>query len=69
MILILSQKKLDVYDFKRYENDALGKLEIRKMFRELLNLGFKDVYRLKNKTNKNILFGIILQDLGKKIME
>ncbi len=40
---------IDVYDFKRYENDALGKLEIRKKFRELLNLGFNDVYRLKNK--------------------
>ena len=44
-------EELDVYDFKRYENDALGKLEIRKKFRELLNLGFKDVYRLQN-TNK-----------------
>ena len=33
-------EEIDVYDFKRYENDALGKLEIRKKFRELLNLGF-----------------------------
>ena len=41
--------EIDVYDFKRYENDALGKLEIRKKFRELLNLGFKDIYRFKNK--------------------
>ena len=32
---------------KRYENDALGKLEIRKKFRELLNIGFVDVYRIK----------------------
>ena len=23
-------EEIDVYDFKRYENDALGKLEIRK---------------------------------------
>ncbi len=38
-------EEIDVYDFSRYENDALGKLEIRKKFRELLNLGFKDVYR------------------------
>ena len=33
-------EEIDVYDFKKYENDALGKLEIRKKFRELLNLGF-----------------------------
>ena len=30
----------DVYDFKRYENDALFRLEIRKKYRELINLGF-----------------------------
>ena len=41
-------EEIDVYDFKRYENDALGKLEIRKKFREILNLGFNDIYRLKN---------------------
>ena len=49
-------EELDVYDFKRYEHDALGKLEIRKMFRELLNLGFKDVYRLKNKNKQDYTF-------------
>ena len=37
--------EIDVYDFKKYENDALYKLEIRKKFRELLNLGFHDIYR------------------------
>ncbi len=46
----------DVYDFKRYENDALGKLEIRKKFRELLNLGFKDVYRFINKEKQEYTF-------------
>ena len=46
----------DVYDFKRYENDALGKLEIRKKFRELINLGFKDVYRYKNKDKQEYTF-------------
>ena len=56
MILILYQKKIDVHDFKRYENDALGRLEIRKKYRELINLGFKDVYRFKKKQNKNTLF-------------
>ena len=49
-------EELDVYDFKRYENDALGKLEIRKNFRELLNLGFKDVYRFKNKDKQEFTF-------------
>ncbi len=47
---------MDVYDFKRYENDALGKLEIRKKFRELLNLGFSDVYRLKNRNKQEYTF-------------
>ncbi len=42
-------EELDVFDFKRYEDDALGRLEIRKKYRELLNLGFEDIYRFKNK--------------------
>ena len=49
-------EEIDVYDFKRYENDALGKLEIRKKFRELLNLGFYDAYRFKNKTKQEFTF-------------
>ncbi len=49
-------EEIDVYDFKRYENDALGKLEIRKKFRELLNLGFKDVYRIKNRNKQEYTF-------------
>ena len=35
----------DVYNVKSYENDALYRLEIRKKFREMINLGFNDVYR------------------------
>ena len=42
-------EEIDVHDFRRYENDALGRLEIRKKYRELINLGFKDIYRLVNK--------------------
>ncbi len=44
-------EKDDVYNYKKYENDALYKLEMRKKFRELINLGFHDVYRyfFKNK--------------------
>ena len=38
-------EEIDVYDYKNYENDALYKLEIRKKFRELVNLGFHDAYR------------------------
>ena len=34
-------EEIDVYDYKRYENDALFRLEIRKKYRELINLGFK----------------------------
>ena len=49
-------EEIDVHDFKRYENDALGRLEIRKKYRELINLGFKDVYRLKNKTKQEYTF-------------
>jgi len=49
-------EEIDVYDFKRYENDALGKLEIRKKYRELLNIGFNDVYRLKNKKKQEYTF-------------
>ena len=41
-------EKIDVYDFKKYENDALFRLEIRKKFRELINLGFHDIYRYFN---------------------
>ena len=49
-------EEIDVYDFNRYENDALGRLEIRKKYRELINLGFKDVYRLKNKNKQEYTF-------------
>ena len=42
-------EEIDVYDYKKYENDALFKLEIRKKFRELINLGFHDIYRYFNK--------------------
>jgi len=49
-------EELDVHDFKRYENDALGRLEIRKKYRELINLGFKDVYRFKNKIKQEYTF-------------
>jgi|TARA_B100001093_G_scaffold188925_1_gene181524 exodeoxyribonuclease-3 len=49
-------EEVDVHDFNRYENDALGKLEIRKKYRELINLGFKDIYRFKNKKKQEYTF-------------
>ena len=49
-------EEIDVYDFKRYEQDALGRLEIRKKFREIINLGFKDIYRFINKKKQEYTF-------------
>ena len=49
-------EEIDVYDYKKYENDALFKLEIRKNFRELINLGFHDVYRYFNKNKQEYTF-------------
>jgi len=49
-------EKNDVYNFRKYENDALFKLEIRKYFRELINLGFQDIYRYFNKNKQEYTF-------------
>ena len=46
----------DVHDPKNYEDDALFKLEIRKKFRELINLGFEDIYRYQNKKSEEYTF-------------
>ena len=44
----------DVYNPKSFEDDALFRLEIRKKFREMINLGFNDVYRYFNKTKEKL---------------
>jgi exodeoxyribonuclease III len=49
-------EEIDVYDCKRYENDALFRLEIRKKYRELINLGFDDIYRHFNKSKEEYTF-------------
>ena len=49
-------EKIDVYDYKKYEGDALFKLEMRKKFRELINLGFNDIYRYLNKDKQEYTF-------------
>ena len=48
--------QIDVYDYRKYENDALFKLEIRKKFREIINLGFQDIYRYFNKDKQDYTF-------------
>ena len=49
-------EEIDVYDYKRYENDALFRLEIRKKYRELINLGFNDIYRHFYKSKQEYTF-------------
>ena len=49
-------EEIDVHDHEEFLNDALFKIEIRKIFRELLNYGFKDVFRLINKTKQEYTF-------------
>ena len=65
-------EEIDVYDHTKYENDALFKLEIRKKFRELINLGFHDVYRYFNKDKQEYTFwdymaGAWQKNLGMRI--
>jgi len=49
-------EEIDVYDYTKYENDALFKLEMRKRFREIINLGFYDAYRYINKNKCEYTF-------------
>ena len=49
-------EKIDVYDYIKYENDALFTLEIRKKFRSLINLGFRDAYRYFHKNKQEYTF-------------
>ena len=65
-------EEIDVYDYKRYENDALFKLEIRKKYREIINLGFNDIYRHFNKSKQEYTFwdyfaGSWLKNYGMRI--
>jgi len=47
---------IDVYDDNKFLDDALYKIEIRKYFRELINYGFKDVYRQLYKNKQEYTF-------------
>ena len=46
----------DVYNPKSFEDDALFRLEIRKKLREMINLGFNDVYRHFHDTKEGYTF-------------
>ena len=48
--------EIDVYDHNKFLDDALYKIEIRKYFRELINYGFKDVFRQLKKKNQEYTF-------------
>ena len=52
---IIPEEK-DVYEPEKYINDALFKLEVRKKFRNLINLGLHDVFRNFNKKEGNYTF-------------
>ena len=52
---IIPEEK-DVYAPEKYTNDALFRLEIRKKYRILINLGLQDVYRHFNKDKQEYTF-------------
>ena len=47
---------IDVHDPKKYMNDALFRIEIRKKYREIKNMGLVDVFRFFNKKEGNYTF-------------
>ena len=49
-------EEMDVYNYEKYIDDALFKIEIRKKYRQLLNIGFEDVYRFLNKKKQEFTF-------------
>jgi exodeoxyribonuclease-3 len=48
--------EIDVYDHNKFLDDALYKIEIRKYFRELVNYGFKDIFRQLKKNKQEYTF-------------
>ena len=49
-------EEIDVHSPEKYLNDALFRIEIRKKYREMINLGLIDVYRNFNKKEGNYTF-------------
>ena len=56
----------DVGNPEDWENDALYRLEVRKEFRKILNIGFKDSFRLFNNKDKQYTFWDYTQGSWKK---
>jgi len=48
--------EIDVYNHNKFINDALYKIEIRKYYRELINYGFKDIFRQLKKNKQEYTF-------------
>jgi exodeoxyribonuclease III len=49
-------EEIDAYAPEKYLNDALFRIEIRKKYREIINLGLTDVFRNFNKKESNYTF-------------
>ena len=62
---ILPEEK-DVYAPEKYVNDALFRLEVRKKYRTLINLGLRDVFRNFNKNGGCYTFWDYMQGSWKK---
>ena len=46
----------DAYNHEKYLNDALFRIEIRKKYRKLINLGLNDIFRIFNKKKNQYTF-------------
>ena len=49
-------ENIDAYDSEKYLNDALFRIEIRKKYREMINLGLIDIFRNFNKQEGHYTF-------------
>ena len=49
-------EEIDAYEANKYLNDALYRLEIRKIYRRLINLGLVDLFRKFNKKENQYTF-------------
>ena len=49
-------EEIDAYAPEKYLNDALFRIEIRKKYREMINLGLTDIFRSFNKKEGNYTF-------------
>ncbi len=58
--------EIDVYAHEKYLNDALFRLEIRKKYRQLINIGMVDMFRVFNKKQSNYTFWDYMQGSWQK---